>query len=127
MKKLPLFVIIVVALGLFATADYYLNNLDGQVVLDIAEKVSAEVPEKEPPPPTVPSVFKVDEEVAGYTVISQMQTSQIFEKIDLSNINNIKIYRNRLEKEPLPLCLFARQPVGSGIRRGYCRNSGDMG
>ena len=35
-----------------------------------------------------------------------MQTSQIFEKIDLNNVGNIKVYRSNLEKEQ-PL----KQPV----------------
>ena len=101
MKKLPLFVIIVVVLGLFATADYYLNGLDGQVLLNLKDQVS-DVTASPVTPPPVPSVFKLNEKVEGYEVISQVQTRQIFEKIDLSNINNIKIYRDTLKKESLP-------------------------
>ena len=102
MKKLPLFVIIVVALGLFATADYYLNNLDGQVVLDLKNQISDAAATEPPTVPTITSVFQLNEKIGSYTVASQVQTSQIFEKFDLSNVNNIKIFRNALEKESLP-------------------------
>lgn len=101
MKKFPLFIIIIVALSLFATADYYLNSLDGQVLLNLKEQVS-DVTAAPVTPPPVPSVFKLNEKVGSYEVTSQVQTRQIFEKIDLSNINNIKIYRDTLEKESLP-------------------------
>ena len=99
MKKLSLFIIIIVALALFAAADYYLNNLSTQAPLDlIGEEAKDAVTDKEPSS-FINSIFKLSQELADYKVINQVQTSQIFEKIDLSNIRNIRIYRNKLEKE----------------------------
>ena len=92
MKKLSLVIIILIALGLFAAADYYLNNLSPQAHLDLIDQ---EIPEE---PLIIDSLFKLNEELGDYKVVNQVQTSQIFEKIDLSNIKNIKIYRNQLER-----------------------------
>jgi len=96
MKKFSLIFIILIIIALFAGADFYLNNLKEQVVA------------KTPPVPLISpdavatefadAAFKLNEDVLGYKVINQKQASQIFEKIDLSNIKNIKIYLDRLEK-----------------------------
>jgi len=112
MKKLPLFIIIVIALSLFAAADYYLNNLDGQVLLDLKEQITEVTAAPEPPEapetPVITSRFMIDQDVEGYQVINQLQTRQIFESTDLSNINNITITRNEFikraeqEEETLP-------------------------
>ena len=102
MKKFPLFIIILLALGLFAAADYYLNNLDAQVVLDLRDQQVSDVSADKEPSVTIHSLFQLNEKLLGYTVTRQVQTSQIFEKIDLSSINNISIYRNQLEKVELP-------------------------
>jgi len=103
MKKFPLFIIIVIALSLFAAADYYLNNLDGQALLDLKEQVTdvtaAPEPPETPEPPAISSRFKPDQELEGYQVISQLQTRQLFEKIDLSNLSNVTIVRNELTKK----------------------------
>ncbi|MBN2096399.1 hypothetical protein JW752_03270 [Candidatus Peregrinibacteria bacterium] len=99
MKKFPLFIIIVIALSAFAAADYYLNDLDGRVLLDLKDQVTEVTAAPEPPePPAIVSQFMIDQELEGYQVTSQLQTHQIFEKIDLSNINNITITRNELVK-----------------------------
>ena len=105
MKKLSLVIIIIIALALFAAADYYLNNLRPQPSSDVVTDV---IPDKEPSN-VINSLFELNEELGGYKVVDQVQTSQIFEKIDLSNIRNIEIYRNQLEKaegESEPIFLY---------------------
>jgi len=98
MKKLPYILVLIAIIALFAGADYYLNNLSGKEALESIKKISKEVtPENKETPGFSDSVFKLNENLMAYKVISQVQTSQIFEKIDLSNINNIKIYLDRLE------------------------------
>ncbi len=105
MKKLPLFIIIVIALSLFAAADYYLNDLDGRVVLDLKDQVTDATAAPEPPEPLeppaepeLPSYFESGQVLEGYEVASQLQTRQIFEKIDLSHVDNITVIRNELQE-----------------------------
>lgn len=98
MKKLPLFIIILLALALFGAADYYLNGLDGRVVMDIGAQEVTEAAADIKADESVSSQFQLGQSVAGYTVATQVQTSQLFEKIDLSKIENINIYRHQLEK-----------------------------
>lgn len=96
---MPLIVGLLVIMALFATADFYLNKLDAKPVLNWTETadsvVSAKAPDKEA---AIDSQFALDGKLGGYMVVSQMQTDQVFEKIDLSNIKNVSIYRNELEK-----------------------------
>jgi len=98
MKKLPYILVLIAIIALFAGADYYLNNLNGKEALESIKKISKDVtPENKETPGFSDAIFKLNENLMDYKVISQIQTSQIFEKIDLSNINNIKIYLDRLE------------------------------
>jgi hypothetical protein len=100
MKKSSLILIILIIIGLFAGADYYLNNLKDQPLPKIPKTPSDNLnPENSGFSDTF---FRLNEDVLSYKVISQKQTSQIFEKIDLSNINNIKIYLDSLEKVSAP-------------------------
>ena len=91
MNKLKVTIVILLALGLFAGADYYLNNLS-TVSSGPSQNTTA-------PPKTTSSYFKLNDQINGYKIINQVQTNQIFEKIDLSNVPNITIYRNQLKKE----------------------------
>lgn len=112
MKKIPLFIIILLALGLFAAADYYLNNLDAQVVLDLKDQsVSAAPPLSGEPAPAVSSLFQLNETLLNYEVARQVQTRQIFEKIDLSSISNLTVYQNRLEKPGAPADEAVQEPI----------------
>ena len=101
MKKLPLLIIVVIAISLFAAADYYLNNMDAKVVLEFkGQQVTDALADKDPvtEAPAVNSLFQLNEMLTDYRVDRQVQTRQIFEKIDLSGIDNITIYQNNLGK-----------------------------
>jgi hypothetical protein len=99
MKKFPLTLIILFILALFVAADYFLNNLDSEVALEDIKKPQVSADEKKDDEAGfIDAFYKLNDDVLGYKVMSQVQTNQIFEKIDLNSINNIKIYRNRLEK-----------------------------
>lgn len=96
MKKSSIFLIILIIIALFAGADYYLNNLKDQASPKIPiATTNTQNPDKSG---FSDATFKLNEDVLGYKVITQKETAQIFEKIDLSNIKNIKIYLNDLEK-----------------------------
>jgi len=112
MKKLPLLIIILLALGLFAAADYYLNNLDAQVVLDLKDQpVSVAPVDTEPVTPAVSSLFQLNETLLDYEVVRQVQTRQLFEKIDLSGISNLTVYQNRLEKPGASADEAVQEPI----------------
>ncbi len=96
---MPLIVGLLVLVALFATADLYLNKLDTKPVLNWSDSADSVASADTPKEVVIDSQFSLDGKLAGYTVVSQMQTSQIFEKIDLSNIKNVSIYRNELKKE----------------------------
>jgi len=100
MKKSSLILIILIIIALFAGADYYLNNLKDQALPKIPKPTTDTVsPDKSE---FADAAFKLNEDVIGYKLVSQKKTSQIFEKIDLSNINNIKIYLDTFEKASAP-------------------------
>lgn len=103
MKKLKIVLILLVIIALFVGADYYLNNLGDQVsVEDLTQPsttTTTAATDTTTTQPAVTTAFKINESVGSYKVASQVQTSQIFEKIDLSNITNIQIYLNKLESD----------------------------
>ncbi len=94
MNKLKITIIILLVLGLFAGADYYLNNLSSTQSNSNSSTTTTASKVVEPS-------LKINSSIGGYKVINQVQTNQIFEKIDLSNVANIKIYRNKLKKESI--------------------------
>ena len=114
MKKIHIILIIVIIVALFAAADYYLNNLDGRVALNAIKDatVADDTTSDNENTGFIDSIFKLNQDVLDYKVISQVQTSQVFEKIDLSNIKNIKIYRNRLEKSSISATAVPNGEVG---------------
>lgn len=97
MKKLPLIIVILVVLSLFATADFYLNNLGSEATFDLANQKPSETAQASQPDDVTGSIFKLNESFSGYTVVSQFQTKQVFEKIDLKNVGSVKVYHHRLE------------------------------
>lgn len=91
---------LLVVLSLFATADYYLNNLDQQVslALEMAGEEPGTQPETPVPSAVIDSVFRLGDSLEGYVLVSQVQTGQIFEKIDISSLTNLKTYRHEFRK-----------------------------
>lgn len=100
MSKTPLVIILLVVLSLFATADYYLNNLDQQVslALETISEESGSRAETAVPTAMIDSIFRLGDSLDGYTVVSQVQTGQIFEKIDISSLTSLKAYRHEFRK-----------------------------
>jgi hypothetical protein len=114
MKKAPVAIGIVVALAAFAAADFYLNNLGRDLNFD--SQGAAPVQATQPSTPTViPSAFKVGDTVQGFKVMSQVMTSQVFDKVDLGNVKNILVVKTQLEKvsPPVPVATEAA-PVEVG-------------
>jgi hypothetical protein len=98
MRKLPLLLLIIIALVLFASADFYLNRLSlPSDPLSFAQKSPVTI--ADPDPVVLPTVFKLNQVIEGYRVTDQVQTSQLFDNIDLTTVGSVKIYKHKLEKE----------------------------
>ena len=99
---------IVVALAAFAGADFYLNSLGRGLNFDprSVEPVSTEQPST---PVVIPSAFKVGETVQGFKVMSQVMASQVFDKVDLGSVKNIRVVKTQMEKivAPVPVATEA--------------------
>jgi len=116
MRKSLIVIIILVAISLFAFADYYLNQL--------GSPASSEVTEVQPPVKPIDdvaadqeeierlsTVFQISQTFQEYKVIGQTPVKQIFEKIDLSSIEDIDIYRHQLEKDVEEGDLLTKKPL----------------
>lgn len=95
MKKFPLFIIILVILALFVFADFTLNKPN---TANILTKNTPDASAAPTPSDSAPLLLKIGDNILNYLVKNQTVSRQIFEKIDLSNIKNINVYRNELIK-----------------------------
>lgn len=102
MSKFPLFIIMLVAIALFATADFYLNNLEPNIKETVEEVKAFDIIEERPVAPPVndfqDSSFGIGSILVGYQITNQAQASQLFEKVDLTTIPNLRVYVNDLLK-----------------------------
>jgi hypothetical protein len=101
MKKLPIILVLLAIIACFAGADYYLNNLN-KAVADLS-KPDTTITSPSKDTKFSDAVFQLNSDANGYKVAGQTVTSEIFDKIDLSGIKNIKIYKNQLEKTITPV------------------------
>jgi hypothetical protein len=102
MRKAQIAIGIVVALAAFAAADFYLNNLGRNLNFDSQglEPVSTVQPST---PEVIPSAFKIGDAVQGFKVMSQVMTSQVFDKVDLGSVKNIRVVKTQMEKVSAPV------------------------
>jgi hypothetical protein len=111
MKKTPIAIVIFVTILIFAGADYAINIPKQKTSVITAPGVNDEHPnliqlllEKHPLP-------------LNYKITKRYRSTQIFEKIDLSRVEDLRVYRNRLEAENdiSPLIIYEIQgPSGQG-------------
>ena len=101
MKKLPIILVLLAIIACFAGADYYLNNLN-KAVADIVKEPVASVTTPSKDTKFSDAIFQLNSDANGYKITSQTQAGQIFDKIDLSGIKNIRIYKDQLEKTITP-------------------------
>ena len=109
MKKAQIAIGVVVALAAFAAADFYLNNLGRGLNFDskgAEPPISTEQPST---PVVIPSAFRVGETVQGFKVMSQVMASQVFDKVDLGSVKNIRVVKTQMEKilPPVPVATEA--------------------
>jgi len=97
MRKPQIAIGIVVALAAFAAADFYLNDLGRDLNLE-PQAQPTEVATQEPQSASVSSAFKVGDSVEGFKVVSQAVTRQVFDKVDLEGVKNIRVVKTQMEK-----------------------------
>lgn len=113
MRKFFLTIGMLIVLTLFATADFYINDLKPKiptkplqiVVVDerVDEVMAKDIQEE------VNSLFKISQAIGRYKVIEQGPTKQLFDKIDISALKKIQSYKNTLEsieKKSDPITLY---------------------
>jgi hypothetical protein len=112
MRKVQIAIGIVAVLAAFAAVDFYLNNLGRELNL---EPVSAEpVADTQGVQPVIaPSAFKVGDEVGGFKVMSQVMVSQVFDKVDLGTVKDIRVVKTRMEKAAAPVEAAPAKPEES--------------
>ncbi len=114
MNKPQIAIGIVVVLAAFAAADFYLNNLGRNLNFDsrVEEPVATD---QAVPPVVIPSVFKIGDAVQGFKVMSQVLVSQVFDKVDLGGVKNIRVVKTQMEKAFAPVPVPAEaSPVEVG-------------
>jgi hypothetical protein len=116
MKKIALTIGILVLLALFAAADFYINGLNLKIPTFKAESPAVVIADQEEI--KTDSMFRIHQAIGDYKVKDQWESNQIFEKIDLSGIKNIEIFKNELvplEGGSEPIFLYEIQgPVDQG-------------
>jgi hypothetical protein len=115
MRKSQIAIGIVVALAAFAAADFYLNDLGKDVSLDPGNSAPVSATQADQPAPIL-SAFKVGDQSGGFKVVGQAVTTQVFDKVDLGAVKNIRVVKTQMEKAlaaPAPVPVDANTPVPS--------------
>lgn len=102
MSRLPITVIVLVLLSLFATADLYLNKVELKTQANMPA-----IPTQQPVVQAPDNKLLLSGNYAGYQVAQQFETRQIFEKINLNEIKNIRIFKSQLiDDSEIPLFIY---------------------
>jgi len=125
MKKLQIFILILVVIALFAFADYSLN-LPGGIPRPTPSLPSFRQDSQTEKPPEIvthPNITKLILELSGqqgiYTIEKRSRSTELFESFDLSDLANTSIYKNILinaeTKGQLPIYVYEiHGPAGQG-------------
>jgi hypothetical protein len=95
MKKIQLYIILFVVIVLFASTDYFVNT--PFALSDLIPKPAEEnIKITDTYPNLTEILLNSDPQGFGYTIYRRDRTQQLFEKFDLSSVQDIRIYRNVL-------------------------------
>lgn len=119
MKKIHFALIFLVLILGFASADYSLNSLPRKPLPPVTVDTPDEFPD------LTRGLLENHPPALGYQIVRRVRTTQLFEKIDLTSLQNLRIYRNQLEKTapedetktpaPRPIIVYEIQgPLGQG-------------
>ncbi len=97
MKKVQLFIIILVVIILFSAGDYFVNMPGGLNTADTtASQAGATSQVEDSYPNLIQELLDLNNEFQ-YTIIKRDRSKQIFEQFDLSTLSNVAIYMNTLK------------------------------
>ena len=94
MRKVSLFIIIFCAIAVFATADYFINIEPTIAVVRSASPTTQDL--SDPYPNLTQNLLDQNTNQFSYNISKRDRSQQLFEKFDLSLLDNIRIYRNAL-------------------------------
>ncbi|QQR84156.1 hypothetical protein IPJ72_03130 [Candidatus Peregrinibacteria bacterium] len=98
MGKLPIFITLLVLISLFVSTDYYLN-FKGTEVLPSSSANQTEAGSNELKTTLSAQTIMPGQTNWGYVNQKQIETPLLFEKINLSSVENTMQYRNELARE----------------------------
>lgn len=97
MKKIYLFIILLIVIVAFAAADYYANitveETDTTVIVEDVETNQIQEADK-----NIIQELLDSNPTFNYVVSQRNRTTQLFEAFDLSTLENVRIYKNVLDK-----------------------------
>ena len=103
MKKVQLFIIILVVIILFAAGDYFVNTPgsigNGASIIPVSETDEINVQVPDPYQNLTQTLLDSNPAQFDYTIVKRDRTKQIFEKFDMSSLGNVVIYKNTLKKK----------------------------
>ena len=98
MKKVQLFIIILVVIILFSAGDYFVNAPGSIKTADTTNFMQGQVNQIEDPYPNlVQELLDIKGDELEYRVVKRERNIQIFEKFDLSTLSNAVIFLNTLQ------------------------------
>ncbi len=97
MKKAALIIVIGIAIVAFAAVDYFVN-----APLENSVKLSATVPDNEQSPDSYANIVQMfidGNPQFNYVISKRNRAKQLFEKFDMSSLENTVIFKNIMEKK----------------------------
>ena len=95
MKKVQLFIIILIVIILFVAGDYFVNAPGSIKITDITNLQNNKVEDHYPD--LVQELLNINDGEIGYKVVKRERSIQIFEKFDLATMDNTAIFLNTLK------------------------------
>ena len=97
MKKAQLFIIILVVIVLFSAGDYFVNAPGSLKTTDTVSSQKGQNAQIEDPYPNlVQELLDMNPTELQYKIVKRERSKQIFERFDMSTLNNVVIYLNTL-------------------------------
>ena len=110
MKKAPIAILILVLILILSGGDYLLNTANNKT----PEPVTIDTPDNYPN--LTQTLIEGNPATLDYQISKRNRTTQIFEKIDLTALGDIRVYRSEIknpvlagQKEALPIVVYEIQ------------------